>query len=220
MTATTPAEFQRLVANAFDAQGWQYDMSVGPMLMEAAKGGGQTDGSKLAQVLPKTFFDRNRVTRDAVASVLARAVGGRTVEEEVAVPATIVIGGNNYQLNIGAGSSIVNSNVNLGEGSQINVTSEGDKQDVLLAVEAIVRAGLVGDWSDDAGNDLASLVAGRTDLTYEDVQAVALAVAKEEQPTKERLKGFLARIAASGISGALATGLTAGLAEAVHLLPL
>jgi hypothetical protein len=220
MTATTPAEFQRLVATAFDAQGWQYDMSVGPMLVEAAKSGGQTDESKLAQVLPKTFFDRNRVTRDAVASVLARAVGGRTVEEEVAVPATIVIGGNNYQLNMGVGAAVVNSNVHLGEGSQINVTSEGDKQDVLLAVEAIVRAGLVGDWSDDAGKDLASLVAGRTDLTYEDVQAVALEVAKKEQPTKERLKDFLARIAASGISGALATGLTAGLAEAIHLLPL
>jgi hypothetical protein len=190
------------------------------MLVEAAKSGGQTDGSKLAQVLPKTFFDRNRVTRDAVASVLARAVGGRTVEEEVALSATIVIGGNNYQLNMGVGASVVNSNVNLGEGLQINVTSEGDKQDVLLAVEAIVRAGLVGDWSDDAGKDLASLVAGRTDLTYEDVQAVALEVAKKEQPTKERLKGFLARIAASGISGALATGLTAGLAEAIHLLPL
>jgi hypothetical protein len=220
MTGTTPAEFQRLVATAFDAHGWQYDMSVGPMLVEAAKSGGQTDGSKLAQVLPKTFFDRNRVTRDAVASVLAHAVGGRTVEEEVAMPATIVIGGNNYQLNIGAGTSIVNSNLNLGEGSQITVTSEGDKQEVLLAVEAIVRAGLAGDWSDDAGKDLASLVAGRPDLSYEDVQAVALEVAKKEQPTKERLKGFLARIAASGISGALATGLTAGLAEAIHLLPL
>jgi hypothetical protein len=220
MTATTPAEFQRLVAIAFDAQGWQYEMSVGPMLVEAAKRGGRTDGNELAQVLPKTFFDRNRVTRDAVASVLTRAVGGRTVEEEVTVPATIVIGGNNYQLNMGAGASIVSSNVNLGDGSQITVTSDGDKQDVLLAVEAIVRAGLAGDWSDDAGKDLASLVAGRTDLTYEDVQAVALEVAKREQPTKERLKGFLARIAASGISGALATGLTAGLAEAIHLLPL
>jgi hypothetical protein len=220
MTTTTSAEFQRLVATAFDAQGWQYDMSVGPMLVKAAKRGGQADGSKLAHVLPKTFFDRNRVTRDAVASVLTRAVGGRTIEEEAAVPATIVIGGNNYQLNMGAGASVVNSNINLGEGSQINVTSEGDKQDVLLAVEAIVRAGLAGDWSDDAGKDLASLVAGRTDLTYEDVQAVALEVAKKEQPTKERLKGFLARIAASGISGALATGLTAGLGQAIHLLPL
>ncbi|HVV58304.1 MAG TPA: hypothetical protein VHC45_08065 [Gaiellaceae bacterium] len=208
------------MAIAFDAQGWQYDMSVGPMLVEVAKSGAQTDGSKLAQALPRTFFDRNRVTRDAVASVLARAVGGRTVEEEVAMPATIVIGGNNYQLNMGAGASIVNSNVNLGEGSQISVTSGGDKQEVLLAVEAIVRAGLAGDWSDDAAKDLASLIAGRADLRYEDVQAVALEVARREQPTKERLKGFLARIAASGISGALATGLTAGLAEAMHLLPL
>src|SRR4051794_27168454 len=108
MTATTPAKFQRLVATAFDAQGWQYDMSVGPMLVEAAKRRGPTDGRTLAQVLPKTFFDRNRVTRDAVASVLSRAVGGRTIEEEAAVTATIVIGGNNYQLNMGAGASIVN----------------------------------------------------------------------------------------------------------------
>jgi hypothetical protein len=218
MTPATPAEFQRLVATAFDAQGWQYDLSVGPLLVEAAKRGG--DATRLAGVLPKTFFDKNRVSRDAVAAVLERAVGGRTIEEEAAVPPTIVIGGNNYQLNMGTGASIVNSNVNLGEGAQISVTSDGDKQDVLLAVEAIVRAGLAGDWSDDAGNDLAALVAGRSDLTYEDVQSVALEVAKKEQPTKERVKGFLARIAASGISGALATGLTAGLGEAIHLLPL
>lgn len=216
----TPAELQRSIAAAFDAQGWEYDLSVGPLLVEAAKRGGEADPVKLARTLPKTFFDRNRVSRDAVAAVLERAVGGHKVEEEAAVSPTIVIGGNNYQLNVGAGASIVDSNVNLGEGTQINVTSDGDKEDVLLAVEAIVRAGLLGDWSDNAGNDLASLVAGRTDLTYEDVQAVALEVAKKEQPTKERVKGFLARIAASGISGALATGLTAGLGEAIHLLPL
>lgn len=197
-----------------------YDLlSVGPLLVEAAKRGG--DATKLAGALPKTFFDKNRVSREAVTSVLTRAVGGRTVQEEAEVPATtIVVGGNNYQLNMGAGASIVKSSVNLGEGTQVNVTSDGDKQDVLLAVEAIVRAGLEGDWSDDAGRDLASLVAGRADLTYEDVQTVALEVAKKEQPTKERVKGFLARIAASGISVALATGLTAGLGKAIHLVPL
>jgi hypothetical protein len=95
-------------------------------------------------------------------------------------------------------ASIVNSNVNLGEGTQINVSAESDKQDVFVAVEALVRAGLSGDWSDDAGNALSSLVAERTDVTYEDVETVALEVAKKERPTKDRVTGFLAQIAVSG----------------------
>jgi len=65
---------------------------------------------------------------------------------------------------------IVNSNVNAGEGTQIVASADADKQDVLLAVETIVRAGLAGDWSEDAAKDLASVVNDRSDLDYEDVQ--------------------------------------------------
>jgi hypothetical protein len=141
------------------------------------------------------------------------------LEEEARVPTTIVIGGNNYQVNVGAGASVVNTNLNVGEGTQIIASAVADKQDVLLAVEAIVRAGLAGDWNKDAAKELASVVSDRSDLDYEDVQTVVSEVVKAEQPTKQRAKDLLGRIAASGLGGALATGITAGVGEAITHLP-
>jgi hypothetical protein len=220
MTATTPAELQRLIAATFDSQGWEYELWIGPRLVEFVRAQGRVDAERLVQSLPGAFFQRNRVSKDVVTSVLERALGSRTLEEEARVPTTIVIGGNNYELNVGAGTSIVNSNINVGEGTQIIATADADKQDVLLAVEALVRAGLAGDWNEHAAKDLASVVSDRSDLDYAEVQKLALEVVKAEQPTKQRAKDFLARIAASGLGGSLATGITAGIGEAITHLPL
>jgi hypothetical protein len=220
MIATTPAELQRLLAATFDSQGWEYDLTIGHRLVEAIRTQGGVDAERLVQSLPGAFFQRNRVSKDLVAKAIEHAIGGRTVKEEARVPATIVIGGNNYQLNVGAGASVVNSNLNIGEGTQIVASAAADKQDVLLAVEAIVRAGLAGDWNDDAAKELAMVISDRSDLDYEDVQRVASDVVKTERPTKQRAKDFLSRIAVSGLSGALATGITAGLGEAFAHLPL
>jgi hypothetical protein len=220
VTDATPARLQGLIAATFDAQGWEYDLSVGQKLVEAVKEQGGVDGARLARVLPATFFDRQRVSRDLVAGVLERALSGITLREEARMPTTIVIGGNNYQVNVGEGASIINSNLNLGEGAQIIATAEADKQDVLVAVEALVRAGLADDWNDEAAKALATLVDGRSDIDYEDVQKVSSEVVKAEQPTKERLRSFLTRIAASGLAGALATGITTGIGEAITHLPL
>jgi hypothetical protein len=219
MTDATPAGLQRLIATTFDAQGWVYDLSVGPQLVEAIRKQGGVDGAKLSRVLPATFFERNRVSRDLVSKVIERALGGVMLREESRMPTTIVIAGNNYQVNVGEGASIVNSNLNLGEGTQIVASADADKQDVLLAVEAIVRAGLAGDWNDGAAKELAALVDSRSDLDYEDVQKVASEIVKAEQPSKQRVKDFLTRIATSGLAGALATGITTGVGEAVTHLP-
>src|SRR5687767_11534196 len=108
MTATTPAELQQLLAATFDAQGWEYDLMIGRRLVEAIRSQGGVDAERLVQTLPGAFFQRNRVSKDLVAAVIERAIGGRTVEEEARVPTTLVIGGNYYQVNVGAGASIVN----------------------------------------------------------------------------------------------------------------
>jgi hypothetical protein len=220
MTPVTSTEVQRLIATAFDAQGWEYDLSVGPKFVEAIRKRGVAEPAQLARLLPGAFFERNRVDRSLVEKAIASAIGGRSVREDSPVPATIVIGGNNYQLDVGPGASIVNSNINIGEGTQVTVDGDASKENVLLAIEAIVRAGLADDWSDDAGRDLGRLLDSRSDLSYEDVQHVAVDVVKAEQPTRQRVKDFLTRIAASGLSGALTTGITAGLGEALTHLPL
>jgi hypothetical protein len=220
MSGATPAELQRMIAAAFNSQGWEYDLAVAPQLINAIRKQKGVDAIRLVAILPAVFFERNRVSKDVVAAVMERALGGKTLEEEASVPTTIVIGGKNYQLNVGDGASIVNSNVNVGEGAQIVATTDADKQDVLLAVEAIVRAGLSGDWNDDAAKELAALVDSRSDLDYEDVQKVAAQVVNAEQPNKQRVKDLLTRIATSGLAGALATGITAGVGEAITHLPL
>ena len=219
MSGTTPAELQRMIATAFNSQGWEYDLGVGPQLLDAIRKQGGVDATTLVGILPAAFFDRNRVSKDVVATVIERALGGKTLREETRVPTTIVIGGNNYQLNVGDGASIVNSNLNVGEGTQIVATADADKQDVLLAVEAIVRAGLAGDWNDEAAKELAALVDSRADLDYEDVQKVASEIVKAEQPSKQRVRDFLTRIATSGLAGVLATGITTGVGEAITHLP-
>jgi hypothetical protein len=219
MSTATPAEFQRLIATAFDSQGWEYDLAVGRQLVDAVRKQRGVDATRLVGVLPGTFFERNRVSKSVVATVIERALVGQSLREESRMPTTIVIAGNNYQVNVGEGASIVNSNLNLGEGTQIVASSDADKQDVLLAVEAIVRAGLAGDWNDEAAKELAALVDSRSDLDYEDVQKVASDLVKAEQPSKQHVKDFLTRIATSGLAGALATGITTGVGEAVTHLP-
>jgi hypothetical protein len=220
VTAVTPTELQRLIAAAFDSQGWRYDLEVGPRLVNQIRSEGQIEAEGLARSLPGTFFDRNRVSREVVANVLRRALAGRTLEEEQRVATKIVIGGNNYEMNIGSGTSIIDTNINVGEGTQIVASSTAEKRNVLLAIEAITRAGLTGEWNEDAAKDLAAVVNDRSDLDYEDVQRIASEVVKAEQPPKERVKEFLGRVAASGIGGALGTGITTGLTEAMTRLPL
>jgi citrate lyase alpha subunit len=67
---------------------------------------------------------------------------------------------------------------------------------------------------------LGEVIDERADLSYQDVQQVTTEVVKAEQPTMERIKGFIGRIAVSGLSGALSSGVTTGLGEAlahIHL---
>jgi hypothetical protein len=221
MTGATPAEVQRLVAAAFDAQGWEFDLSTGPRLMDVVRATGGIDAGRLTEALPAVFFERNRVSKKLVATVIERAIGALTLKEEGArVPTTLVIGGSNYQMNVAAGASIVNSQFNLGEGTQIVAGNDSESQDVLLAVEAIVRAALSDEWNGEAAKALAAVIEKRPDVDIEDVQRVTVEAVKAQRPSKARARDLLTRIAASGLGGALATGITAGVGEALHYLPL
>lgn len=117
MTTATPTELQRRIAAAFDAQGWEYDLSIGSKIVETLRKRGTVEPAQFVLLLPGTFFDHNRVDRALVEKAIAHAIGGRSLKEESQVSATIIIGSNNYQLNVGAGASIVNSNINLGGGN-------------------------------------------------------------------------------------------------------
>lgn len=219
MKGATRAELQALLADEFDKQGWQYDLTTGKRLVDKVVLDGGVDAVRLATSLPSEFFHKNDTNRELVADAINRAIGGRTVQEEAAVPTTVVIGGNNYQLNIGEGALVTNSNINVGEGTQINVHAEASKDDVLTGVEALVRAGLTGDWSAEAADALAELIDGRADITHDDVHRVTTEVALGQQARQSRVREFLTIVAAQGLGGVLASGLITGLAEAMSQLP-
>lgn len=100
--------------------------------------------------------------------------------------------------------------MNVG-GTQVVVDVNADRGDVLAAVEALVRAGLVGEWNPAAAVELARVVDERSDVSVDDVRELTVKVVEAEKPTSARVKEFLASVATNTISGALGAGISAGL---------
>lgn len=221
MSDTSPSELQRLIAAEFDRQHWEYDLSVGDSLVAEIERTGEVVPDKLVQGLPAAFFQRNRTSRELVASAIGRAVGGRTPKRpEAPAHQTLVFDNSrHYEVKLGKGAQITNSHLNVGEGTQINVSVQASKDDVLAAVEALLRAGLAGDWNVGAAHELATVIDGRGDVGYEEVQSVTAEVVQADQPKQGRVKELLLKIATSGLGGALATGISAGAGELIHQLP-
>jgi hypothetical protein len=221
MTDASPNELQRLIAAEFDRQRWEYDLTVGERIVAEIERAGAVVPDKLAGQLPAEFFQRNRTSRDLVAAAIGRAVGSRTPKRPEPVSSTLVFDNSrHYEVTFGKGAQITNSQLNVGEGTQINVSVQASKDDVLGAVEALLRAGLAGDWNEGAARELATVIDSREDVGYEDVQVVTAEVVQAEQPKQRRLKELLLKIATSGLGGALATGISAGAGELIHLLPI
>lgn len=219
MTDATPAELQQLIAAEFDRRRWEYDLTIGRQLVAEIERRGAIDARGLVQKIPTEFLHRNHTNRDTVAAALERAIGGLTPKRDPAF-ASLVINDNRYQVNISGGSKIENSKLNVGEGTQINVDVHASRDDVLTAVEAILRAGLAEEWNADAARDLANVIDARDDVDFEDVRAITTEVIDAEKPPRGRVKALLEKIALSGLGGALATGISAGAGEVISQLPL
>lgn len=132
------------------------------------------------------------------------------MRREAAQPTTLVINDRRFSVNLGPGARIESSNINVG-GTQIVVDVSVEKSDVLAAVETLIRAGLAGEWDAAAARELAKVIDERSDVTVNDVHESTAEVVQAEKPRSERIKGFLADMAANAIGGALGTGISAGL---------
>lgn len=219
MTETAPSELQRLLATEFDRHRWEYDLAIGQQLVAEIERSGQVEGQSLAQVVPAEFFHRNRVSRANVAAAIERAVGGRTPNRRFAVATLVFTDNRRYELKLEGGAHFTNSKLNLGSGTQINVERDASRDDVLAAVEAILRAGLADDWNDTAAHDLASLIESRGDVDVNDIREITAEIVEAEQPKRGRVKDLLGKVAIGGLGGALGTGLSAGLGELINQLP-
>lgn len=220
MTDTTPSELQRLIAAEFDRRRWEYGLDVGPKLVAEIERSGDVNANKLVRVLPPEFFHRNQTNRDIVAGAIERAVSGRTPKREAAGATLVFEDNRRYELKIGKRAHVTNSPINVGSGTQLNVSVDASKRELLGAVEAVIRAGIAGDWNADAARELADVIDGRADIDYDDVRQITAEVAKAEQPKQGRVKKFLTDIAVGGLGGALGTGISAGLGEVIHQLPM
>jgi hypothetical protein len=221
MSAHTPAQMLRLIAELFDRQGWQYDLTLGPELVAHIERAGSADGQALAQRIPADFFDRNRTTRQTVAAALDRALAGRSVERSEQPAVTLQFADNRqYVVKLARGAQLTNSNLNLGDGTQVNVNVEVGKDEVLAGLEVLLRAGLAGELDHDALRDLGSVIDSRDDIEVEDVRQLTAEVVRTEQPTQGKVKALLGKLAVSGVGGAVGTGISAAIGELISQLPL
>lgn len=206
----TPAELQRRIAAEFDKQGWEYDLAIGHDLVAQTEGRGPINADKVAAALPSEFFQKNRTRREDVAGAIQRAIGGLVIQRGT-VATSLVINDNRYQVNLEAGSRIVASNINVGDGTQLNIDASATKSDVLSGVEVLLRAGLNGKLNVEAARELGELINARSDVSLEDIQRVTLDVVEAEKPKRERLKEFLNEIAIQALGGAMGIGIAAAI---------
>lgn len=218
MSEATPSEIQTCLAAEFDRQGWQYDLGLGPALLAEVEKRGAVDAQALADAVPAAFFQINRTTRENLATAIERAIGGRTLDLHQEV-ATLVIEDHSHHVTI-SGHAQVHGDFNVGDGVQINVSVGGQREDVLAALAALLRAGFSGDWNEGAAAGLAKVIQDREDIGVQDVRAAAAEVAKVEQPSPSRVREMVEKIATAGLGGAFGTGISAALGQLIANPPL
>lgn len=204
------AELQRRLASEFSAQGWPYEHDLAPALIDTVARAGATDGQALVRQVPADYLDRHSIEREQMVRVLDRALGGQTIEPGSTSTTSIVINNNPYSINIGAGASVSDSQLNTA-GDQMVVQAESSKEDVLATAMTLVRAGLTGDWNEAAARDLGEVIDGRADIGIEDIREMVRHVVEEDKPEQGRIKALVTQISTSAISGALSTGIIAAL---------
>jgi hypothetical protein len=219
VSVISPAEAQRRIATAFDGRDWVYDLEIGRLVVADVLQRGSSDLNAIERVVPAEFARKNKATVGEIAKAISDALGDDSIKEEPN-SATIIVNDHRHSVNLGPGAQIKNSNVNVGEGTLIEVNDSASKEDMLAAVAAVVHGGLAGDWNADAARDLAEAIDARNDLGVDDIQQITTEVAEASSPSQSRVRQMMTGIATAGLGGALATGISAGLGQVLPHLPL
>ena len=218
MPESSPAEVQTLIAAAFDRRGWEYEPSLGLVISAELERTGRIDPAKLAQRVSADFLYRAGTDRESVQAAIEAAVGERTLGPSQASTVLQFADNRSYEVNLGRGAQINNANLNIGDGQQINIHSSTPTPQLLAAVEALVLAGLEGEWNEDAAAELADVVNGRDDITLDDIRELTVRTVEAQAPTHGRVKGFLNDVASKTMTGVFSAGLISGLGEVLSRL--
>jgi hypothetical protein len=220
MTAETPDRIETLLAGEFNQQGWQWEPGTGATLVGEGERLGRVVGETLAAKLPADFLQRNRTTREQVASAIDRAAGGLTVTHEPTAASIqiIVQNGDSYNVSFGPGANIQNSPFNIGPGSQLQINSQSTTGDLAAALGALVAAGLGGEWDDEAARAIGASIEDQKKISLEEARAAVLESGKEIAPQPSRILEFIEKVAVSGLGSFLTTAITLGLTDLHHVL--
>jgi hypothetical protein len=220
MSGEPAAQIETLLAAEFDRQGWEWGLDIGRTLLDGVEPLGQIDGEALAARIPADFLQRNRTTRQNVASAINRAARGLSVasgSRQDSVQITIQ-SGDTYNVSFGANANLQNSPFNIGPGRQLQIDSSSTSEDLATALGALVAAGLAGEWDEQAARAIGGSIEDQQKISLEEARAAVLEAGRDVAPDPSAVRGFIEKVAVSGLGSFLSTAMSLGLTDLLHLL--
>jgi hypothetical protein len=220
MAAESTDRIETLLAAEFDRQGWEWGLDIGQMLLGAVEPLGRIDGEALAARIPADFLQRNRTTPKNVAAAIDRVAGGLSVAPEspqTSVQITVQ-SGDTYNVSFGANANLQNSPFNIGPGMQLKIDSSSPPEDLAAALGALVAAGLAGEWDEQAARAIGGSIEDQQKISLDEARAAVLEAGREVATEPSAVRGFIEKVAVSGLGSFLTTAMSLGLTDLLHLL--
>lgn len=208
------------LAAEWEAMGWEWDLQIGGLILDRVAEAGAVDSDALAGALPGSYLVRYGASREDISSSISRAIGGETLDAESAERSTVsvIVSGDSYTLNFGNNARIENSAVNVGRGAQIKIDATADRNDLINALSVLVASGLAGRWDERAAHAIGGAIEEKDLLSLEDVRAAVVGAGQEAGVDASGIQELLEKVAVGGLGSFLATGLSSGLTDLLHLV--
>lgn len=210
----TRGRMRAALAAEWEANGWEWDMQIGGLILDRVAADGSVDPKAIAAALPRSYMNRYGSDREFLADAIERAIGGESIETDpVGASSTVIINGDTYSpsFELSEGAKIANSPIKVGPGPQTNINVDASREAVFNGIEALLRSGLTGSWDAAAARALGEVIEARGDLSAEQISDFTQEVGEVERPEPERIRALLEHVAIGAASSTLGQGLTAGL---------
>lgn len=207
------AELEAMLAEEFGAQGWDYSLGISRALAGGLIEGSPVNPTALAMRVSAGDLERIGIGREDLTAAIERSIGTYLIAERPAPQSiTVTINDQRYQLHVSGSARVEGSYLNFG-GTQVNIDVDVDvsRDQVMAGVEALLRAGLAGEWDPAAAEALAQVISTRGDLSAEEISTLTQEVGKAERPEPGRIRALLEKVAVGAATSTLGQGLTAGL---------
>jgi hypothetical protein len=219
MNGLTKSEAQTRLAAEFERRGWEYEIVLGSDLIDAIENIGTGDAEAIAARAPADWLARQSANREQLAVAIQNAVGGHQLTDLAPESSLVLSFADNrtYTLSVSGSARIENSSVNLG-GTQVNLDGGADRQELLTALVAVIRAGLAGHWNSEAALAVGQAIEAAQELSVDDVRGAVVEAGRSEDLDRGRISELAERVAVSGLGSLVSTAIGLGLGDLIHLL--